>query len=427
MILLSDRPWEIWDENHVTRLLSNVWGKPGYERGRHWELNKWIADMIEEDSVLEVAPGMGHLYFMIKDKTDYRGRDTSQAMIDKFLEFFPEANVKYGDAYDLSEEDPADIVICIDLLMHLPEEDMEHVIRQLWSRTGKLLIFTMRMSDESWCSRRQWIRAGNGNTIIEEPKYLILRAETLDHIHDIIGRLDGIAKSEDVYFDERTTIFKVWRSEAESEREEKMEEIVEELKEEIWFPPDSPKTYLPEEPLFPIPMRFPPERIIEKAVRAAPSPEEPEPETPQPKVFEEASMEVIAVIPITKGEWMRADKPHGDEWFGFYFGEFMIDWSLFSDCYGKLYIETMHSDGLQPPKGGTIRLASQQQPAKYIPVEGSEIDTYAKVPARWQLLESDWFRLPEEPGVSCVWVEGRPLPGRECLLALATLVIAREG
>ena len=132
--------------------------------------------------------------------------------------------------------------------------------------------------------------------------------------------------------------------------------------------------------------------------------------------------EVVCVIPITKGEWITTTS---EEWEGLYFAEFVIDWSLFKNCYGKLYIETMHADSLNPPKLGWLRMAYQQEPAQFIPVEGSEIETQQKTSARWQLLESEWFKLPDEPGVSCVWIQGKTNKGCECSLALATLVIAK--
>jgi len=132
--------------------------------------------------------------------------------------------------------------------------------------------------------------------------------------------------------------------------------------------------------------------------------------------------EVVCVIPITRGEWITTTS---ETWEGLYFAEFVIDWSLFKDCIGKLYVETMHANSLVPPKCGWLRLAYQQEPANFITIEDSEIETSQKVSARWQLLESDWFDIPEEPGVSCVWVQGKTRKGHECSLALATLVIAK--
>ena len=132
--------------------------------------------------------------------------------------------------------------------------------------------------------------------------------------------------------------------------------------------------------------------------------------------------EVVCVIPITKGEWITTTS---EEWEGLYFAEFVIDWSLFKGCKGKLYVETMYAEALDPPKYGWLRMAYQQEPAKFIAVEGSEIETRQKVSARWQLLESEWFKTPEESGVSCVWIQGKTKKGYECSLALATLVIVK--
>lgn len=127
-------------------------------------------------------------------------------------------------------------------------------------------------------------------------------------------------------------------------------------------------------------------------------------------------MRVVATIPITKGSW---EVTKSNDWIGMYFLEVLLDWSFFKGCKGKLYVETMHSE----EEGGKIRLAYQQEPNNLIPVKGSEIVTRKTHSVRWELLESGWFDIPEEGGVSCLWVQAKADLGKRCSVALATLVI----
>ena len=129
-------------------------------------------------------------------------------------------------------------------------------------------------------------------------------------------------------------------------------------------------------------------------------------------------MEIVAVIPIAKGQWESAKS---NDWIGMYFFEVLLDWSLFKGCKGKLYVETMHND----KEGGWLRLAYQQKPALFLSVEGSEIKTKKTYSIRWELLESDWFNLPQDKGVSCLWIQGKAESNKNISVALATLIIVK--
>jgi len=142
----------------------------------------------------------------------------------------------------------------------------------------------------------------------------------------------------------------------------------------------------------------------------------------------------IASFCFANREWSQPSIGHDDpDWKGFYFHEFVIDWSIFPpNSYGQLYVETMHveipsSEGKPAIReGGEIRVAYQYKPHAMIPIEESIIKTYIKTSARWQLLSSEWFKIPSTPDVACVWIEGKSEPGKNISLALATLVIAEE-
>jgi hypothetical protein len=170
--------------------------------------------------------------------------------------------------------------------------------------------------------------------------------------------------------------------------------------------------------------------------------------------------DIVTTFTISRGDWMEADRPHDDNeggWQGFYFGEFGTDWSMFPGCYGKLVMETMNCDIAAATdgsgraairEGGELRLAYQYTTWHMIPVEGSDVDTDVPeckdlnnhmipvegsevhsstgiIPARWQMVHSGWFKLPETTGDACVWIEGKPDPGKKISLALATLHVAR--
>jgi hypothetical protein len=170
--------------------------------------------------------------------------------------------------------------------------------------------------------------------------------------------------------------------------------------------------------------------------------------------LENGDFDIVTTFTISRGDWMSADRPHStikDGWQGFYFGEFGTDWSMFPGCYGKLVMETMHADipgatdgsGKPPIKeGGALRLAYQYLTWDMLPVDGSDTRTDKNAPmipvegseahsstgiisARWQMVHSEWFKLPETPGDACVWIEGKPDEGKNISLALATLHVGR--
>ena len=132
---------------------------------------------------------------------------------------------------------------------------------------------------------------------------------------------------------------------------------------------------------------------------------------------------LITYLPINIGAWIVATS---EEWENLRFVESVLDWSLLPEnAYGKLYVE-IYDDTRDSPDIHTIsvRLMYQQEPAIFIGVESSEI-TYTGS-KRWQLLESEWFKLPRVSGVSCLWIQGKTTKGGRCAVALANLAIAEE-
>ena len=205
----EEREWEVWNEELVDDIEIKYWGGIDHKRGRHWELNKWVSEYVKKgDSVLEIAPGMGHFYDMIKDSCgSYLGLDTSSAMVKKFKGFFPEANVRIGDAFNLKDEPNADIVINVDMLMHIPEPEGDYtqtiqLIKNMLEKADRELVFTIRMSEEgqeSWCITKAYY---DGT--------LTIRAYSKEDMLKILKQ----AKGEDDtvkyrFYDPRTSIWRI--------------------------------------------------------------------------------------------------------------------------------------------------------------------------------------------------------------------------
>lgn len=214
----KDRYWEIWNEEIVDRLEKEIWGEAGnHPRGRHHELVQRHVALIPRGALtlLEVGCGPGFLYSEIKDGLiKYLGLDTSAAMIEKFRKRFPEANVRYGDVFNLSSEPTADCVVCEDVFMHLPG-DLAIPLNQLWGRVnnGGALIVSMRMTEKdnpSWLIEREYVPMPNEPGKLDPSKKLIIRAENHVEFEAKIKTLNPEFWKEHFY-DERTSIYEIRR------------------------------------------------------------------------------------------------------------------------------------------------------------------------------------------------------------------------
>ncbi|MGC1121727.1 MAG: class I SAM-dependent methyltransferase [Candidatus Methanofastidiosia archaeon] len=129
-----------WDEERA-HFYKKTWGPP--TNPKNWgslDRMEIPVNLLEGETVLDVGCGLGHLYHALKGKvTQYVGVDASPSMLKKAREFFPGADFREGDVYNLSEFPLADTVYSISLLIHLPS--VEEPIRQLWSRTKKRCVF----------------------------------------------------------------------------------------------------------------------------------------------------------------------------------------------------------------------------------------------------------------------------------------------
>jgi SAM-dependent methyltransferase len=214
----KERYWEVWSKDHVDRLEKEVWGTPGiHPRGRHHELVMRHIALIPYNTktILEVGCGMGSLYAEIREKPYiYLGLDTSLGMVEKFKDLFSEANVRYGDVFNLENEPMVDCVICEDVLMHLPG-DLIVPLKQLWSRVkrGGALIVSMRMTEgdnPSWLIEREYIPMPNKFATLPADKKLIIRAINHKELESKIQSFEPAPEYlKEHFYDERTSIYEV--------------------------------------------------------------------------------------------------------------------------------------------------------------------------------------------------------------------------
>jgi 2-polyprenyl-3-methyl-5-hydroxy-6-metoxy-1,4-benzoquinol methylase len=171
-----------WDEKRV-QFYIDTWGPP--TSPKKWQgLNRMDipADLLKGTAVLDVGCGLGHLYYALKGKVKtYVGVDASSQMLEKAREYFPEADFRQGDAYDLSAFPQFNTVYSISLLIHLP--DVEEPIRQLWSKTEERCVFLIPLGRKEK---------------IDEPKqgllYHQLSYKTLDSILDSLPHVKKIER-----------------------------------------------------------------------------------------------------------------------------------------------------------------------------------------------------------------------------------------
>lgn len=144
------RRHEIWDGDRVNHYIKE-YGHPLKPEECRMK-NEYVfttrveaTSLVEGKTVMDVGCGMGHLAAVLPATYEYRGVDNSGYMLEAAKRFFPRKDFRHGDIYDLSSHDAADTVVCLYLLIHLP--DLERPLAQLWDRTKKALVFTLTIRE----------------------------------------------------------------------------------------------------------------------------------------------------------------------------------------------------------------------------------------------------------------------------------------
>lgn len=177
-----------WDEKRV-QFYIETWGPPTSPKKWHGLDRMEIpVKLLKGETVLDVGCGLGHLYCALKGKVrEYLGVDASSYMLEKARAYFPEADFRQGDVYDLSEFPMVDTVYSISLLIHLPT--VEEPIRQLWSKTKKRLVFLIPL--------------GKREKIEEPEKGLLYHQIPFKKLESILDSLPRVGKVQKIQWEKR--------------------------------------------------------------------------------------------------------------------------------------------------------------------------------------------------------------------------------
>lgn len=171
------REWEIWDEERA-EYYEKTYGLSGQAKAAHASRMKLAQTLIEGKTVLDVGCGVGHFY-PYASSYGYTGIDSSPDMIKKAKNNFPDGVFKIGDIYDLSEHEVCDSTLSQSLFIHLP--DFEKPIKQLWSRTRKVMVFSIPVGRIKTINHREM-----------KDKYLISHREPKDYVIGFCKSLPGV-------------------------------------------------------------------------------------------------------------------------------------------------------------------------------------------------------------------------------------------
>lgn len=201
------RDWEVWNEKHVENLVEHGWAEDNPSKGKYL---KWVLNRLEGDSVLDVGCGIGRLLYFLPEEMDYLGIDSSEPMLERARERFPNRRFVRGDVYNLEVFDRFDTVVALALLIHLP--DSKPALEQMWGRAKKCLMFTVKIGAEEEVNRHESIKMADGSkSYFEGGKEIIFHTEDrseFDEKVDSLPDVDGVEK----WNDEEHWVYKVSRT-----------------------------------------------------------------------------------------------------------------------------------------------------------------------------------------------------------------------
>jgi 2-polyprenyl-3-methyl-5-hydroxy-6-metoxy-1,4-benzoquinol methylase len=207
-VIILDRENEVWDvPGHLQHLMEH-WD---FTRGRHKAVVDFVIGQITTESILDVGCGIGFLPYELRElgkKLTYVGMDNSKVMLADAIKRFPELKdfFVFGDVYDMSNFSMFPSVVCIDIIMHLPDP-LDLPIKEMWKHAEKELIFTARV-DKKFIYYMDY----SGNFVLPEGKFLISRADLHEDFISILNTLDDTESIGWIDYDERTRVYRIVRN-----------------------------------------------------------------------------------------------------------------------------------------------------------------------------------------------------------------------
>ncbi|MBZ9814131.1 class I SAM-dependent methyltransferase [Mesorhizobium sp. CA7] len=141
------RDWENWDVGEIANEIHSIWQKSPIENAHRQELVDIVLGHVPATapSILEVGCGSGLIYQkligLLPTGSRYMGVDSSLKMLNIARKSFPKGEFHFGDGYGLLFEDREfDVVLCFEVLGHIPE--IEQFVAELLRVSRKTCIFT---------------------------------------------------------------------------------------------------------------------------------------------------------------------------------------------------------------------------------------------------------------------------------------------
>lgn len=174
--------WVVWNEERTKRYIE-TYGPPDNPKREYKKRMLFISQYVTGNTVLDVGCGAGHLYPHIAPNVKtYKGIDISADMLNYARKFFPRGDFEVGNVYDLTHEHEYDTIVSASLIIHIPLSDVETVIKQMWHRTLKELVFTTTLTYD-----HSYLEGGELATH--------LSPQTLNNILRMLDNIEGIRKT----------------------------------------------------------------------------------------------------------------------------------------------------------------------------------------------------------------------------------------
>ena len=179
----------LWDDERVERYI-RLYQDPRKKIGPQSDLNSDIASMLVGGSVADFGCGIGHLAAYIEDRK-YLGIDSSEKMLEKAREFFPDKKFVQADVTntDLLRALPTfNNTVAVSLALHLNREEAMALYRTMWEHTspGGTMIFCMETNHNF-----EGVRTKKEGAFLDRGK-IYMRSQLLEEVVEDVRTVTGV-------------------------------------------------------------------------------------------------------------------------------------------------------------------------------------------------------------------------------------------
>lgn len=143
----NNRYWDVWQNKSIVDEVIPALGSP--EKVFGGKVAHWWPKGVRK--ILDVGCGNGVYYPFLSKHGKYVGIDTSQFMIDKARETYPDGDFRIGDAFAIDFDDNTfSLVWSNAVLIHIPIEYSLRIINELYRVSNKYIIFNAYVAETDY-------------------------------------------------------------------------------------------------------------------------------------------------------------------------------------------------------------------------------------------------------------------------------------